>query len=348
MQRAVVMKASGLSCTLMLAAVLGLSQATPAAADDVADFYRGKQITLLVEAIGSGYGNNGRLIAEFMGKYIPGQPKLVMVAKPGAGGRAVMNYLYNIAPRDGTAIGFLHKDIGAFSLLQPEGVQYDTKQFRWLGRVAPMNTVLYVTDASGVTSLDGAKQREVVMAANGTTHPTAFFPTLINNLLGTKFKVVAGYRGGADVMLAVERGEAGGTTNSWDSVTGRYPNWRQDGRFHPLVVLSLEKETELPDVQALLDLVSDPRDREVVEFLVSGSQVGRALAAPPQVPDDRLAALRKAFDLTMKDPEYLATAAKGHLTVEPRAGADIQVLVDRAASASPDLVARAKAAIGLH
>jgi tripartite-type tricarboxylate transporter receptor subunit TctC len=335
----------------MLAFVVALGlplAATPAAADEVADFYRGKQITLFVEAIGGGYGNNGRLIAEFMGKHIPGQPKLVMVAKPGAGGRAVMNFLYNVAPRDGSAIGFLHKDIGAFSLLQPEGVQYDTRQFRWIGRIAPMNTVLYVIDSSGVTTLEGAKKKEVVMAANGTTHPTAFFPTLLNNLLGTKFKVVAGYRGGADVMLAVERGEAGGTTNTWDSVDGRYPNWRQERRFFPLVVLSLEKESVLPEVPVLRDLVADPREREVVEFLVAGSQVGRAFAAPPEVPAERLAALRKAFDLTMKDPEYLAAAAKAHLPVEPRAGAEIQALVDGAAGAPPELVARARAAIGLQ
>lgn len=336
-------------CGLVLVAALGLPlAATSAHAGDVADFYRGKQVTLLVEAIGSGYGNNGRLIAEYMGKHIPGQPKLVMVAKPGAGGRALMNFLYNVAPRDGTAIGFLHKDIGAFSLLQPEGVQYDTRQFRWIGRVAPMNTVLYVIAASGVTTLEEAKTKEVAMAANGTTHPTAFFPTLLNNLLGTKFKVVAGYRGGADVMLAVERGEAGGTTNTWDSVDGRYPNWRQEGRFIPLVVLSLEKESVLPEVPVLRDLVSNPRDRKVVEFLVSGSQVGRALAAPPDVPADRLAALRRAFELTMKDPEYLAAAAKMRLPVEPRSGLDIQELVDAAAGASPDLVARARAAIGLQ
>lgn len=332
-----------------LAAVMGCQLATaPARADDVAEFYRGKQITVLVEAVGGGYGNNGRLIAEFMGKHIPGEPKLVMVARPGAGGRAVMNALYNVAPRDGTAIGFLHKDIGAFSLLQPEGVQYDTKHFRWIGSIAPMNTILYVTTASGIRSLDDAKNKEVVMAANGTAHPTAFFPTLINNLLGTKFKVVAGYRGGADVMLAVERGEAGGTTNTWDSVEVRYPNWRQDGRFLPLVALSLERDSSLPQTPILGSIIADARDREVADFLVSGSQVGRAIAAPPEVPAERLAALRKAFDLTMKDPEYRAAAAKMRLPVEPKPGAEIQVLVDRAAGAPPELVARARAAIGLQ
>jgi tripartite-type tricarboxylate transporter receptor subunit TctC len=333
----------------MFAVVVGCQFGmTPARADAVADFYRGKQITVFVEAVGSDYGNNGRLIAEFMGKHIPGEPKLVMVAKPGAGGRAVMNFLYNVAPRDGTAIGFLHKDIGAFSLLQPEGVQYDTMQFRWIGSIAPMNTILYVTTASGVRTLEEAKRKEVVMAANGTAHPTAFFPTLINTYLGTKFKVVAGYRGGADVMLAVERGEAGGTTNSWDTVDLRYPNWRQDGRFLPLVALSLERDSVLSEVPILSSMIANARDREVVDFLVSGSQVGRAFAAPPELPGDRLAALRRAFDLTMKDPEYLAVAAKSRIPVEPKPGAEIQALVDRAAGAPPELVGRARVAIGLQ
>jgi tripartite-type tricarboxylate transporter receptor subunit TctC len=326
----------------------GASAATPARADAVADFYRGKQVTLIVEVVGGGYGNNGRLIAEFMGRHIPGEPKVVMVAKPGAGGRTAINFLYNVAPRDGTAIGFLQKDIGSFSLLQPEGVQYDSRRFQWVGSIAPMNTVLYVTSKSPARTLEDARHVEVPMAANGTTHPTALFPTLINNLLKTRFKVVVGYRGGADVMLAVERGEVAGTTNPWEVVEGRYPNWRKERLFSPLVVLSLEKETALPDVPVLPSLIADSREREVVDFLVSGSQVGRALGAPPDVPAERLAALRRAFDLTMKDPDYLAAARRAQLPVNPIPIARVQELAVRAANAPPELVARARAAVGLQ
>ena len=338
--RIVVALASAVTCSHLAA--------PHAHADAVAEFYRNKQITLLVEAVGGGYGNNGRVIAEFMGRHIPGEPKLVMVAKPGAGGRTVMNFLYNVAPRDGTMLGFLHKDIGAFSLLQPEGVQYESRRFRWIGSIAPMNTILYVTPKAGIRTLEDARSKEVVMAANGTTHPTAFFPTLINNFLGTRFKVVAGYRGGADVMLAVERGEAGGTTNTWDTVEARYPNWRKDGQFLPLVALSLERDSTLPEVPILGSMIANARDREVVDFLVTGSQVGRAFAAPPDVPADRLAALRHAFDLTMKDPEFLAAMAKARLPVEPRGGAEIEPLVANSAAASPELVARARGAVGLQ
>ena len=342
------MKHRSSSAIALVAAVGITSAATSVRADAVADFYRGKTVTLLVEAVGGGYGNNGRMIAEFMGKHIPGEPKVVMVAKPGAGGRAVMNFLYNVAPRDGTAVGFLHKDIGAFSLLQPEGVQYESRHFRWIGSIAPMNTILYIATKTGIRALADARQKEVVMAANGTTHPTAFFPTLINNFMGTKFKVVAGYRGGADVMLAVERGEAGGTTNTWDTVEARYPNWRKEGQFLPLVALSLVKESTLPEVPILGSMIADARHREVVDFLVTGSQVGRAFAAPPDVPADRLAALRRAFDLTVKDPEFLAAMAKARLPVEPTPGAKVQPLVDSSAAASKDLVARARAAVGLQ
>jgi len=337
-----------IAAALISVAACGVAAAPPAQADTVADFYRGKQITLLVEAVGGGYGNNGRVIAEFMGRHIPGEPKLVMVAKPGAGGRTVMNFLYNVAPRDGTTLGFLHKDIGAFSLLQPEGVQYDSRRFRWIGSIAPMNTILYVTNKAGIRTLEEARHKEVVMAANGTTHPTALFPTLINNFLGTKFKVVAGYRGGADVMLAVERGEAGGTTNTWDTVDARHPNWRKDGQFLPLVALSLERDSMLPDVPVLGSMIAEPRKREVVDFLVTGSQVGRAFAAPPDVPADRLAALRRAFDQTVKDPDFLAAMARAHLPVEPQSGAAIEPLVGNSAAAPPDLVAAARAAVGLQ
>ncbi len=147
---------------------------------------------------------------------------------------------------------------------------------------------------------------------------------------------------------AVERGEAGGTTNTWDTVEARYPDWRKEGKFLPLVALSLEKDSTLPEVPTLGSMIADPRHREVVDFLVTGSQVGRAFAAPPDVPADRLAALRRAFDLTMKDPEFRAAMAKARLPVEPTPGAKVQPLVDGAAAASKDLVARARAAVGLQ
>jgi len=316
-------------------------------ADDVASFYAGKQISIAVVAAGGGYGLNGRLLTEHMGRHIPGTPSMVTIVKSGGGGRTLMNWLYNVAPKDGTALGFLHKDIAAFSLVQPEGLKLEPAKFQWIGSVAPMNTAMFVRSDAEATTLDGLRQKQVVMGASGKSHPTALFPTLLNNMLGTKFKVVTGYRGSSDIFLALERGEVKGTTFTWDTVESRRPDWIKNGFVTPLVQVSLEKDKGLPNVPVLAEVMKNEADKALAEFLTSGSKVGRAFGAPPGVPADRIAALRKAFEATVKDPQYLAAVRKAKMPVEPTPGAEIQKLVEKVSAAPDSLVARARASLGL-
>lgn len=317
-------------------------------AESVADFYRGKQITIAVVAVGGAYGKNGTLLADHMGRHIPGNPSMVVQVKSGGGGRTLMNWLYNVAPQDGTAIGFLHKDIAAFSLVQPDGVKYKAEKFQWLGRVAPMNTVMFLWHTAPAKTLADLRSTEIVMGASGKSHPTAMFPRLFNNLLGTKFKIVTGYRGSADILLAIEQGEAGGATFTWDTVAASRPHWVSEKKIVPIAHVSLEKESDMPDVPLLVDLMTNPADREVAFFLVSGSKVGRAFGAAPGTPADRVAALRKAFDDVVEDPAYLAAARKVAMPVEPLPGAELQALVAQVAATSPAVVERARAAMGLQ
>jgi tripartite-type tricarboxylate transporter receptor subunit TctC len=191
------------------------------------------------------------------------------------------------------------------------------------------------------------KRVPVSMGADGVAHPTAIFPTLLNNMLGTRLKVVSGYRGSHDIFLAMERGEVSGTVFSWETIRSTRPQWLENKLVVPVLQVSLEKDPDLPNVPLIADLVNDAADRELVKFLVVGSKVGRAFAAPPGVPADRLAALRKAFDETMKDPAFLAAAKKARMTVNPTPGIETQKLVAKYAATPPAVVERARKLIGL-
>jgi tripartite-type tricarboxylate transporter receptor subunit TctC len=318
------------------------------AQSDVAEFFQGRQISIAVVAAGGGYGTNGQLLAEHMGRHIPGNPTVVTMVRSGAGGRTLMNWLYNVAPKDGTAVGFLHKDIAAFSLIEGTGAHYKADGFQWIGSVAPMNTVMFVWHTAPATTIEALRETSVVMGASGKSHPTALFPTLINNLSGTKFKVVTGYRGSNDIFLAIEQGEVGGTTFTWDTVQSQRSQWIRDKQIVPIVHVSLDKEPDLPHVPLLADIMTSEADKAVAEFLASGSRVGRAFGAPPGVPAERIAALRAAFDAVTKDPAYLAAAKKANLPVQPLPGAEVQKLVEKHANAPQELVERAKKALGIE
>lgn len=329
------------------AATLALGLAADAAADPVADFYAGKHVTIAVVAAGGAYGANGQMLAEHMGRYIPGEPGMSIQVKSGAGGRTLMNWLYNVAPRDGTALGFIHKDVAAFSQLESKGAKYEADGFQWIGSVAPMITVMFVRKDAGATTIEGLKTTEVTMGASGKSHPTALFPRLLNQAMGARLKVVTGYRGSADIFLAVERGEVSGTTFTWDTVRAQKPDWAEKGEIVPLVQFALEKDRDLPDTPLLADILPAAEDKAMARFLTSGSKVGRAFAAPPGVSAERVAALRKAFDAVVKDEAYLAHAKRARMPVDPVSGEELQALVTSVAAAPKSVVARAKDAMGM-
>lgn len=329
-----------------LAAILGVHMGTPSHAASVKAFYKGKTVIIFVVAAGGGYGTNAQMLIRHMGKHIPGKPTMIMKVKPGAGGKKLMNHLYNIAAKDGTELGFIHKDAAAFSRIRPTGIRFKAAKFNWIGRVAPMRTVMFVWHTAPAATIKEIMKTEVVMGATGKTHPTSIYPALMNKLVGTKFKIVRGFRGSSDVFLALQRGEVQGTTFTWDSVLSRQPKWISENKIIPLVHVSAKQDPSLKHVPLLASIMTNDEDRKLAEFLTSGSEVGRSFAAPPGVPADRVAALRKAFWATAKDPGYVADLKRVKLPVDPLPGDQLQKEIERISKASPELVKRAQNILG--
>jgi tripartite-type tricarboxylate transporter receptor subunit TctC len=331
-----------------LMAVTGLRPGGVQAQQPSNSFYQGKNIAISVVAAGGLYALNAQLLANHMQRYIPGGPNIVMTVRTGAGGLTNLNYLANAAPRDGTAIALIPKDLALYQLISFEGAIYDVRTLNWLGSISPMYTTLLFWHEAPIRTIAEAKSTPLVMAASGANHPTALFPRFMNNQLGTKFRIVVGYRGGADIFLAFENGEAQGTAIAWDNVRANKNAWIEERKVIPLVQLSFDKSHDLPDVPLLRELMSDEDNRRMANILVAGSKIGMALVAPPGVPADRVVLLRRAFDETMRDPQFRAEAQKRKLDVDPVSGSELSEFIDSLMrDASPQLVSRLKTAIGI-
>lgn len=326
-------------------ATMGLS----AGAQSVADFYKGKTITITA-ATGAGatYGVHGRLLAETMKKYIPGNPEIIMQFMPGAGGAKMSNYMYNVAPRDGTHIGFPLKYIAVNQALGRKGLKYDAAKFNYIGSLGPINSVVaMLKDKSPIATLDEAKAKEAVMASTGKSSETFITPTLMNNLLGTKFKIVTGYRGMKGVELAMAKGEAHGRAGSWDSLKAGQPEWLAQNKVSLIALSGLARNWDLPKVPTLIELAKTPEDKAVLSFFGNGNAVGWLFITPPDVPADRVAALRAAFDKSMNDPDYQAAVAGRKLDLKPVSGDEVTKLIKDTLAVTPAQLKSIRAAMGL-
>jgi tripartite-type tricarboxylate transporter receptor subunit TctC len=293
-------------------------------AEDVAAFYAGKQITFIAPtSAGGGFDLYSRLFADSVRKFIPGQPSVVVQNMPGAGGMRAAGYVFNVAPRDGTVIGMPLANIPLSEALEPTVARYQSAKFSWIGTITPETDVLAVWRNTGVANLDDARKKEVAIGATGKLGLLALNVNLTNALLGTKFKVVLGYPSGNEVNLAMENGEVQGRTNQWTSWKSQRPDWIKDNRLNFLLQIG-PREAELPHVPVFLDLVKAPKDQAMVRLLQSNQIVGRSIYAPPNIPSDRLAALRDAFDKTMRDPDFIARMNSTGLNVQPLAGAALE------------------------
>jgi tripartite-type tricarboxylate transporter receptor subunit TctC len=323
------------------ALALGLASA-PAAADAVEDFYKGKTITLIVPFNPGGTtANFAQSFADHVGKYIPGNPEVVTEFMPGGGGVVATNHAYTRSPRDGTVILIPDQALVVTQYMMPEGVQYKAGEFQWLGIALPSRAVLMVRKDTGVSSIDDLKDKEVFIGSSGAGSETDAYPRLTNALLGTKMKVIPGYPGGStEVMVAVESGEVQGSVNGWQSWQRRPDLIPQ---LTPLVVYGEGREPGLPDVPNLLELVSDPEDQQIVRFYSSLGPIGRGAATLPDVPADRVAALRAAFEATLKDEDFLTRMKELNLPiVEPMTGEVAQALIEKALDTSPETIERAR------
>jgi tripartite-type tricarboxylate transporter receptor subunit TctC len=332
-----------------MAVVLSLLTVTAARAQSVADFYRGKTITYnLAVPDGASWGLYARTFIEHLRKHIPGNPNVILQVMPGGGGVAAGNHIFNVAAKDGTVIGTPLSTAMVFAATDPGQVMYDPRKFSWIGSMAVVQDVITVWHTAPAKTLDDAKRIELIMGATGKGSNSFQDVALANNLLGTKFKPVRGYKGGAEINIAIERGEVHGRSTTWDSWPGSHPDWLRDKKLVHLVQLGPRKLPEIGyDVPLFRDLVSGEQ-QTIVDFIGVSLAMGRAVYAPPGIPKDRLEALRAAFLNTMKDPAYIAQAKKLKLDTETwQTGDAVERIVNEAFSLSPALIQKAKAAIDL-
>lgn len=325
------------AATAMLAAALC---AAPARAD-TDETFKGKTVTLYIgNPVAGGYDTYGRLLARHIGDHLPGHPTVVASNLVGGQSITAANFLYNLAPRDGTAIGLLQEDIAVWQLLGAEGARFDVGKFAWIGRMASTLEVTYVWHDVPVNSVEDVKTRETLIGGNGPN--TVLFPIMLNAMIGTRFKPILGFPGTQAVHLAVERGEVEGAVNSLATLRTRSADWLDDHKIRILMQHTAERSPELPDVPAAAELVQGPVDKEVMGFFASTSLLGRSFMAPPSLPQDVVRALRDGFDATMQDPQFLAEARKLLVDLDPAPGSAIQRIVEQSLALSPEARARAQ------
>jgi tripartite-type tricarboxylate transporter receptor subunit TctC len=331
---------------LALPLVAGLSPQA-ARAQDPAAFYAGKSIELDIGySVGGGYDLYGRLLARHLGKHIPGNPTIVPKNMEGAASLRLANYLYAAAPRDGTVIGTVARGIAFDPLLHESGAQYDATKFSWLGSANNEVAVCVALKSAGISSFNALFTTPLTIGANGVADDTYQFPAVVNAVLGTKFKIVTGYPGGNDVSLALERGEVQGRCGwSWSSVMTTRPDWVETGKIVVLVQMSLAKHPDLQDVPLIMDFAKTAEQRQIFKLVFSRQIMGRPFLAPPGLPPERLAMLRKAFDDTMTDKDFLADAAQNKFEINPVSGEQIQAMIREGYETPPEVVKKAIAAL---
>ncbi len=332
---------AGAAALALLIGMHGIQAQTPET------FFKGRQITFLVGAgAGGGYDAYYRTFARYVVHHIPGEPTIVPKNMPAASGLAAANTLYTSAERDGATIGAFPNDIPMDPLFGNPGARYDAQKFNWLGSIGKLENVCATWITSPVRTIAQAREREVIVAAAAATSNSAIMPKVVNALLGTKFKPVMGYDPGSGMTLALESGETEGVCGlSWSTIKAARPHWISDHKLNVIVQLGLAKLHDLPDVPSALDLVSDPVKKQVLGLILIRQELGRPVAAPPGIPSERLVVLRRAFDETMKDPQFLAEAEKLQLEIDPLDAAAIDRLLASAYATPKDIVQQAGALI---
>lgn len=337
-------RSGAIFAVLVLGSLVG---AAAGRAEGVADFYAGKQLNLYIGySPGGGYDTYARLLARHIGKHIPGNPTVVPQNMPGAGSLTLANYLYNIAPKDGTAFGTFGRGLAMDKLLGGTGIRFDSRHFSWLGSLNNEVSICVSWHTSPIKRVEDMRTHEFIVGGTGSGSDTAIFPLVLRNLLGLDIKLISGYPGGTDVLLAMERGEVDGRCGwSWSTVMATRPDWVEEHKINILLQLALDKHPDLPNVPLVTDLARTDDERQAMELIFARQVMGRPYTAPPGVPAERLEALRRAFDATTRDPEFLADAAKLDLEVNPVTGEQVAALITRIYGATPAAIELATNAI---
>ena len=337
----------GIFLTALVGAGLLLGMSGVASAAEPEAFYKGKTVIIYIGfAPGGSYDYFGRLVARHIGRHLPGNPTVIAESMPGAGSFTAANFLYARAPRDGTALGIVSQTVAIEEALGTSGVQYKVSQFNWIGRATSVNEVSLTFQTSSTKTIGDATANVTTMASTGAGSPSETYLKLLNAVAATKFKLVGPYPASNDAMLAMERGEVDGAFTSYNTLKVSRQDWLREKKINILVQYG-ERSTDLPDVPYAVDLAKTEEDRRLMTFYVGSEQIGRAFLAPPEIPADRVEALRKAYDETMQDPQLLAEIAQSHSEFSPLSGDKLQRLVAATADVPPTLVARVRNIIGI-
>jgi len=322
---------------------------TAARAETPAEFYKGKEIKLYVGVSPGGiYSTFALLLSKHMGKHIPGQPKVIVQHMPGAGGSRAVAYVYDVADKDGTAVITPNAGVVLRILLGLTKAGYDPSKFKWLGGWGEaVNTLTFLKANTPVRTIADAQKTEAIVGSIGKASNTYLIPALLNHTLGLKLKIISGYRGGSPIRLAIEKGEVAGWAGQWTGWKLRKPDWVREGKLVTLVQLARKPLPDLQDVPTLGSLAKNDDERQMYRAVASGI-ADRAFAVPPGVPADRAAALGKAYQDTLRDPEFLKDAKKAKFDIDPISGDEIQTLVDALMATPKPVVAKMKTAMGLE
>lgn len=334
--------------TIILAIAVSLASSFNAEAESVADFYRGKTVEIYVGVSpGGGYSTFAQILVNYLGKHIPGNPTVIVKHMPGAAGMKALNYIYNAAPKDGSVLITPNSGATRRYVLGLGSPKYDPAGFNWLGGWGEPVFVLTVLNTAPVKTLQEAMEKEVILGSIGKTGNTYQNPSLLNNTLGTKFKIIPGYQGGARVRLAMEKGEVDGWCGQYMGWKSAKPEWIREGKLVHLVQFSKKQLPDLKGVPQITDFAQNEEQRKMFEFVKSGME-DRTFAAPPGVPADRLAALEKAYMDTLKDPEFREQAGKKKYDIDPLTAQEVRETIANMLDVSPEFVAKMKKAMGLE
>jgi tripartite-type tricarboxylate transporter receptor subunit TctC len=327
----------------VLCGALAVLAASPACAESP---YEGKTVTIITSTgVGGVYDLTARVIARHMGRYIPGNPTLIVQNMPGGGNVLATNYMYNIAPKDGLTIASIHNAMPLHQVLDGRGVRFDAAKFNWLGSTGSENEVILVWQTAGIKTIKQAMEREVVLGATGSGSGLSIIPTAMNNVLGTKFKLVIGYKTSEDINLALQRGEVQARAFGINSIVSQHADWLKEGKVAFLAQAGVKRDKDLPDVPLLTELAGTDAQRQILKLISAPAGLGHPYLAPPGVPPERLALLRKAFDATLKDKAFLAEVEKLQIAIDPMSADEVGAIVAETINAAPDVVAKAKAAM---
>jgi tripartite-type tricarboxylate transporter receptor subunit TctC len=316
----------------------GLIWALPlqARAQTVQDFYKGKTVSLIIpNAPGGSFDLYARLLASHIGRFIPGQPAIVPQNMPGAGGMQAANYLAGIAPKDGTVISVLVPYITLAQVLGLQAIAYDTRKFNWIGRIVATTSTLFTWHTSATRTLADLKARETLIATAGPLSQAEIDANMLNGVVGTRFKLIRGYKGSAEAAFAVERGEADGTLMPWEFLRSAHADWIRDRKISIVARFTRRPIAERPDVGSVYELAEIPEQRSVLGLFLGSDDMGHPIAMPPNVPRDRVEAIRKALNAMVEDADFIADASRRMLDLAPGRAEELERIVAEAFAAPP-------------